>query len=85
MMLPQFVPAPPRKESAVSDTKMTDAHCKDIGGDDGLCYANFARDLERALNECVEALENQNGSLAAMARIHNALAHVAKLREKYRG
>lgn len=41
----------------MSKSPRTDAHCKEIGGDDGLCYADFARTLELELTRTREALK----------------------------
>ena len=82
----------------MSDTPMTDAKWAKISVDlpfalaskspvkslGEIVPANFARDLERALNECVEALKNTDTLLGRGHERDAALAHVAKLREKYR-
>lgn len=43
--------------TSLSDTPRVDAHCKEIGGDDGLCYAAFARQLERELAEARKLID----------------------------
>ena len=79
----------------MSDTPLVDAVLEST--DHSLLVVS--RDLERALNECVEALGEYTAVVESVndpnsfspqikdsgAPARNALAHVAKLREKYRG
>lgn len=50
--------APSPGEEQQQGTPRTDAHCVEIGGDDGLVYAEFARQLERELALAKDRMED---------------------------
>ena len=71
----------------MSKTPMTDAiTLAPSHRDSALQYvpADFASDLERALNECEVALKTDYYDTLSAKRRSDALATVAKLREKYK-
>ncbi len=56
------------KRQQEAPTPRTDAHCEEIGGDDGLCYATFARQLERELAAAKQYVKVANEHLNAAPR-----------------
>ena len=69
-----------QSDKPLPPTPRTDAHCADIGGDDGLCYSSFARQLERELAE-VAKLSHQYRN--ECERLERALAEAEAGHERY--